>query len=44
MEQFNNSKKFQEIINSLNNNKFKDALDEIKELSSELPNNLMIEK
>ena len=44
MEQFNNSKKFQEIINSLNNNKFKDALDEIKKLSSELPNNLMIDK
>ena len=44
MKQFNNSKKFQEIINSLNNNKFNDALDEIKKLSSELPNNLMIDK
>ncbi len=44
MKQLNNSKKFQEIISSLNNNEFDDALDKLKKLSTETTNNHMIDK
>ena len=44
MNQLNNSKKFQEIINFLNNKKYEDALNKIKILSVELPNNKIIDK
>ncbi len=44
MKQVNNSKKFQEIINLLNIKEFDNALEKIKLLSIELPNNQMINK
>ena len=44
MNQLKNSEKFQEIINSLNNKKYEDALNKIKILSAELPNNKELDK
>ena len=44
MNQLKNSEKFQEIINSLNNKKYEDALNKIKILSAELPNNKVLDK